>query len=66
VDAVTSQEFADRLMYAIGAADSIARSVGLRPDPALYHGRRTDDGLELVMESATARETWEIKVRKLP
>jgi hypothetical protein len=66
VDALNSQEFADRLMYAIGAADSMARSVGLRPDPALYHGRRTDDGLELVMESATARETWEIKVRKLP
>jgi hypothetical protein len=65
VDAVTSQEFADRLMYAIWAADSMARSVGLRPDPALYNGRRTDDGLELVMESATARQTWEIKVRKL-
>jgi hypothetical protein len=52
-------------MYAIGALDSIGRAIGLRPDPSLYNGRRTDDGLELVMETATAREKWEIKVRKL-
>jgi hypothetical protein len=37
-------EFADRLLYAIGALDSIGRAIGLRPDPSLYNGRRTHDG----------------------
>ena len=62
---MTSQEFADRLMSAIAAVDSIGTALGLRPDPGLYHGRRTDDGLELVVETATGREKWEIKLRKL-
>lgn len=62
---MTEPEFADRLMYVIGTVDSLGRALGLRPDPSLYNGRRTGDGLELVMETATAREKWEIKLRKL-
>jgi hypothetical protein len=62
---MTEPEFADRLMYAIGAVDSLSRALGMRPDPGLYQGRCTGHGLELVMETATGRETWEIKVRKL-
>jgi hypothetical protein len=33
VNAKTSQEFADRVMYAIGAVDSLSRALGMRPDP---------------------------------